>query len=93
MDKNVSQYYKTLNTSNGQIALSEIKVTKKNGRMKNLILLTEIKIYEDIILTEEDETGITQQYFDKDIPNIKSGMTINFSYQLGGYPRFIFDLT
>lgn len=90
--KNVSQYYNLVNLANGQIALSDIKVTRKTGRMKNLILLTEIKIFEDIILSEEDETGLTKLYFDKDVPSIEEGMEIRFSYQFGSYPRFVMDV-
>ena len=35
--------------------------------MRNLILLTEIIIFDDVILSEEDETGLTKLYFDQNL--------------------------
>ncbi len=60
--------------------------------MKNLILLTEIKIFDDIILSEEDETGLTKLYFDREVPLIEEEMEIKFAYQFGSYPRFVMDI-
>jgi len=59
--------------------------------MSNLILLTEIVIFEDVILSEEDETGLTKLYFDQNLGPVKEGKQIRFSYLLGSYPRFLMD--
>ncbi|MCB9249076.1 MAG: hypothetical protein H6613_11325 [Ignavibacteriales bacterium] len=92
LDKNVNVKYNFSNLVNNQLVLNSVKVRNKPGSMKNLILLTEIKVFEDIILSEEDETGLTKLYFDKDLPSIEEGMEINFAYQLGSYPKFLIDV-
>lgn len=83
----------SFNFENLNIELSKTTVQDKTGKINDLILLTEIKIYDDIILSEEDETGITKHYFDRDVPPIEKRMEISFSYQLGSSPRFLMKVT
>lgn len=92
LDKAVNVKYNFSNLTNNQLVLNSVNVNKKTGRMKNLILLTEIKVFEDIILSEEDDTGLTKLYFDKDVPSIEEGMEIKFAYQLGSYPKFLIEV-
>lgn len=93
VDKNITEEHNLSDLPNKQINLVSVKVTNETSRMKNLILLTEINIFDDVILSEEDDTGITKLYFDRDVPSIEIGMTINFSYQLGSYPRFLLNVS
>lgn len=93
VDKNITKKQKLSDLPNKQIILDSVIIKDNTGRMKNLILLTEIKIFDDVILSEEDDTGITKPYYDRNVPSIELGMTINFSYQLGSYPRFLMSVT
>ena len=90
LDRAIQESY---NFENNKIELSKVEIKNKPKKMNDLILLTEIKIYDDIILSEEDETGITKLYFDKDVPPIENNITLNFSYLLGSSPRFIVQIT
>ena len=71
--------------------LPSIPIQSKVDRMKDLILLTEIIIFEDVILSEEDETGLTKLYFDQNLKPVEEGKQIKFSYQLGSYSRFLME--
>lgn len=93
LDKGVRSKYNLVDLSNNQIILFSTKVRQKIGQMGNLILLTEIKIFDDVLLIENDDTGITKPYFDKDVPPIDEGMEISFSYLLGNSPRFLMNIT
>lgn len=91
LDKNIREKYDTMNLSNDQIIMPEITVPDNIKRMRNLILLTEITIYDKIILSEEDSTGLTGLYFDKDLLPSKTGMKLKFAYQLGSQPRILVE--
>jgi len=91
LDKNIRTKYDTRNLSDNRISLPTIPVQGRVGRMRDLILLTEIIIFEDIILSEEDETGLTKLYFDQNLKPVEEGKQIKFSYQLGSYPRFLME--
>ncbi len=69
--------------------LKSITVPAKLGKMKDLILLTDIYLYEDIILTENDETGLTKLYFDKDVPQLRGGEKLNFNYEISSFPKIV----
>lgn len=88
LDKNINKNYKLTDLPKNQLVLPSAEVKNKIGRMKNLILLTEIKIFDDVILSEEDETGTTKLYFDRDVPSVKEGNKINIYYQFGPQPSF-----
>jgi len=88
LDKNINKNYKLTDLPNNQLILPSAEVKYKIGRMKNLISLTEIKIFDDVILSEEDETGTTKLYFDRDVPSVKGGNKINIFYQFGQQPSF-----
>jgi hypothetical protein len=91
LDKNIRAKYDTLNLTDNRIILSTIPIQSRIGRMKNLILLTEIIIFDNVILSEEDETGLTKLYFDQNLEPTEEGKQIKFSYQLGSYPKFQMD--
>lgn len=93
LDKNVNEKYFSNSLVNNQITLPKAKVQNKIGRMVNLILLTEITIFDNIILSEEDDTGLTKLYYDQNIKPVNEGTEISFYYQLGSYPRFLMELS
>lgn len=92
LDKNINENYILSNLPNNQLILTAAKVKNKTERMKNLILLTEIKIFDDVILSEEDDTGMTKLFYDKNLPSVEEGMEIRFAYQFGNQPRFVMDM-
>ena len=89
--KNIRANYDTLHLTDNKIILPAVPIPNRIGRMSNLILLTEIVISEDIILSEEDATGLTKLYFDQNLAPAREGKQIKFSYQLGSYPRFLME--
>lgn len=91
LDKNIKDNYDTLNLTENKIILPAVPIPNKIGRMRNLILLTEIIIFDDVILSEEDETGLTKLYFDQNLGPCGEGKKILFSYMLGSYPRFLME--
>ena len=91
LDRNIGTKYDTLNLTDNRIILPAVQIPNKIGRMKNLILLTEIKIFNDVILSEEDETGLTKLYFDQYLGSAEAGRKVNISYQFGTHPRFVLD--
>ena len=80
-----------VNHKNNLIELPKIIADNKIGSMTNLILLTEIHITDDIILTEEDSTGSTGLFYDKDLLPVEPGMELKFFYQLGSQPRIVVE--
>lgn len=68
------------------------QVPKKLSNRKDVIYSTEIVVYEDIILTEKDNSGLTQNYLAKEIPPLNGGEKINFSYLLGREPKIVFEV-
>lgn len=93
LDKNISNKYKNINLEENLIQLSKFKIPNKLDRLKNLILLTEINIFGDVILSEEDDTGLTKLFYDQNLKEVKEGNEISFSYQLGSNPRFLMDIS
>jgi hypothetical protein len=93
LDKEVQSKYNLATLTNHQINLTTTKVPNKLGQMANLVLRTEIKIFDDVLLIENDDTGITKPYFDRDVPPIEEQMEISFSYLLGNSPRFLMNIT
>ena len=91
LDKNIRTKYDTKNLTDNRILLPTIPIQSSVGRMRDLILLTEIIIFDDVILSEEDETGLTKLYFDQNLGPVEAGKQIKFSYQLGSYPRFLME--
>jgi hypothetical protein len=91
LDKNIRTKYDTRNLTANRISLPTVPIKSRVGRMRDIILLTEIIIFEDIILSEEDETGLTKLYFDQNLRPVEEGKQIKFSYQLGSNPRFLME--
>ncbi len=91
LDKNIREKYDMLNLTEKKISLPSIHIQSKVGRMRDLILLTEIIIFNDVILSEEDETGLTKLYFDQNLAPVEIGKEIKFSYQFGSYPKFLME--
>jgi hypothetical protein len=91
LDKNIGKNYKMHNLTNNQIQLANIKAPNKIGRMQHLILLTEILVFDDIIISEEDDTGLAKLYFDQNVKSIEEEMEIHFAYQLGSNPKFLIE--
>lgn len=88
LDKNIRSRYNILQEEIKKIILPSIIVPDKIGNMKDVILLTEIVISDGIILSEEDETGLTKLYFDQNLGPAQGGSKINIAYLFGSYPRF-----
>ena len=91
LDKNIRIKYDTRNLTDNRISLPTIPIQSSVGRMRDLILLTEIIIFENVILSEEDESGLTKLYFDQNLKPVEEGKLIKVSYQLGSYPRFLME--
>jgi len=92
LDKNVRENYDFSDYDKNLINLKKIEVPKKLGRIKDLILLTTINIFDDITLKEEDNTGLTKIYFDQNVGFLKGGEKLEFKYQLGSYPKIITEI-
>ncbi len=91
LDKDIWNKYDTFNLTDNRIFLPPISIESKIGKMKDLILSTEIIIFDDIILSEEDDTGLTKLYFDQNLGPVDVGKQIMVSYQLGSYPKFLMN--
>ena len=93
LDKNVKENYDFSDIDKNIINLKNIEVPKELRRMKDLILLTTIKIFDNIILSEEDNTGLTKIYFDQNVRFLTGGEKLEFKFQLGSYPRIITQIS
>jgi hypothetical protein len=88
LDKNSHKEFKYLDDSRMRIEGKIIEIPKRIGKMVDIIYETKIEITDGVILDEQDESGLTRPFYEKDFPVAKPGMKIRFDYQMGPNPRF-----
>ena len=89
LEKNVREKYDFSEIDKNLMNLETYEVPKKLGEMKDLIFLTTINIFDDIVLSEQDNSGLTKVYFDQNTRFLTGGEQLKFQFLLGPYPKVI----
>lgn len=84
--------YNKISLNENPFKVSQFIIPKDIGERGNLIFETEIIVFDDIVLSEEDDSGLTKIQFYKELDYLKGGEEIIFRYFISQRPQLIAEV-